>query len=52
LGAGINSRGGIFRDGGCTDSVALAQLDLVGRQVVEFARFRNQDPSVMETGTV
>ena len=52
LGAGINSRGGIFRDGGCTDPVALAQLDLVGRQVVEFARFRNQDPSVMDTGTV
>lgn len=50
LGAGINSSGGIFKDGACTDPAALGQLELVGRQVVQFARMRIQDPSVTETG--
>jgi FMN reductase len=50
LGAAINSSGGIFKDGGCSDAAATNQLQLVGRQVVEFARLRIQDPSVTETG--
>jgi FMN reductase len=50
LGAAINSSGGIFRDGSCSDSAAASQLQLVGKQVVEFARMRIQDPSVTETG--
>ena len=50
LGAAINTSGGIFRDGQCTDAAAAGQLDLVGRQVFEFARLRMQDPSVTETG--
>lgn len=50
LGATINSAGGIFNDEGCTDPGAANQLELVGRQVVEFARLRLRDPSVTETG--
>lgn len=50
LGAAINSSGGIFKDGGCTDAGASNQLELVGKQVCEFARLRMSDPSVMETG--
>jgi len=50
LGAAINSSGGIFKGGVCSDAGAAAQLDLVGKQVYEFARLRIQNPSVMETG--
>lgn len=50
LGAAINSSGGILRNGACSDAGANAQLELVGRQVFEFARLRRSDPSVLETG--
>jgi len=50
LGAAINSSGGIFKDGACTDPGANMQLELVGKQVHDFARLRMTDPSVMETG--
>ena len=50
LGAAINTTGGIFKAGSCTDAGAAMQLDLVGKQVVQFARLRISDPSVMETG--
>lgn len=50
LGAAINSSGGIFKNGVCTDAGANNQLELVGRQVFEFARLRKLDPSVTETG--
>jgi FMN reductase len=50
LGAAINSSGGIFKDGICTDASASNQLDLVGKQVFEFARLRRADPRVTETG--
>jgi FMN reductase len=50
LGAAINTSGGIFRDGACSDKGANAQLELVGRQVFEFARLRLADPTVTETG--
>ncbi|PTQ09891.1 FMN reductase [Sphingomonas oleivorans] len=50
LGAAINTSGRIFHDGTCDDPAAAAQLDLVGRQVVQFARLRLSDPSVTETG--
>lgn len=49
LGAAINSSGGIFRDGACADAGAAAQLDLVGRQVVEFARLRIAQPAITDT---
>ena len=49
LGAAINSSGGIFKGGACTDAGASAQLELVGKQVTQFARLRMSDPSVMET---
>lgn len=50
LGAAINSSGGIFRDGVCTDEGAARQLELVGRQVHEFARLRLTNPAVTDTG--
>ncbi|WP_417620259.1 NADPH-dependent FMN reductase [Parasphingorhabdus sp.] len=40
LGASVNSAGGIFLDGRCTDVSVSNQLDIVGKQVVEFARQR------------
>ncbi|MDB5699089.1 MAG: hypothetical protein JWN69_1893 [Alphaproteobacteria bacterium] len=49
LGAAINTSGRIFNDGQCSDDGAAAQLDLIGRQVYEFARLRMQDPRIMET---
>lgn len=50
LGAAINSSGGIFRDGICSDEGAARQLDMVGQQVYEFARMRLTDPSITDTG--
>jgi FMN reductase len=50
LGAAINSSGGIFKDGACTDPGAANQLELVGKQVYEFARLRMTNPSVLDTG--
>jgi FMN reductase len=50
LGAAINSSGGIFRDGVCTDARTTEQLQVVGRQVYEFACLRMSKPDVMETG--
>jgi FMN reductase len=49
LGAAINSSGGIFKGGECTDASASAQLDLVGKQVYQFARLGISDPTVTET---
>jgi FMN reductase len=49
LGAAINTSARIFNDGQCSDEGASAQLDLIGRQVYEFARLRMQDPRIMET---
>ncbi|MAM11720.1 MAG: FMN reductase [Rhizobiaceae bacterium] len=40
LGAAVNSSGGLFRDGRCTDAAVCDQLALVGRQVYDFARLR------------
>lgn len=37
MGAAINTSEGVFADGVCQDKGAANQLDLVGRQVVEFA---------------
>lgn len=50
LGAAINTSGGIFRDGACSDAGAAAQLALVGRQVHQFARLKILDPAVLDTG--
>jgi FMN reductase len=36
FGAAINSSGGIFQGGVCTDSSALGHLELVGQQVYDF----------------
>lgn len=49
LGAAINSSGGIFKGGVCSDAGASNQLELVGRQVHEFARLHRANPSVTET---
>jgi FMN reductase len=41
MGAAVNTAGGLFDDRGeCADPAARFQLELVGRQVVEFARMR------------
>ncbi|USI71944.1 NADPH-dependent FMN reductase [Sphingomonas morindae] len=50
MGAAIKARSGLFVEGACTDPAAAAQLDLVGRQVVEFARLRLRAPLVTSTG--
>jgi FMN reductase len=50
LGAAIKSSANLFEDGRCTDDAVVNQLQLVGRQVYEFARLRMLNPSVTETG--
>jgi FMN reductase len=50
LGAAIKASSGLFTAEGCTDPAATAQLALVGRQVVEFARLRQRVPSITDTG--
>ena len=50
LGAGIKTASGMFRDGQCTDPGAAQQLEIVGKQVVEFARLRQRAPWATETG--
>jgi len=52
LGAGIRSVSGMFKDNRCSDEASAMQLELVGRQVVEFARLRNAAPSILSTGPV
>jgi FMN reductase len=52
LGAAIRAVSGMFKDGACSDAGATAQLELVGRQVVEFARLRRAAPSILSTGPV
>jgi len=49
LGATINSSGGVFKDGVCTDAGAAKQLELVGQQVVEFARLHRAHPEITDT---
>ncbi|TVV69759.1 NADPH-dependent FMN reductase [Sphingomonas solaris] len=49
LGAAINTSGGIFTDGECTDPAAANQLAMVGRQVMTFARLHQVDPTATET---
>lgn len=51
LGAAIKGSREMFRDGACVDPAAATQLDLVGRQVVEFARLRQRAPSITSTGS-
>lgn len=50
LGATINSSGGVFKGGECTDAGAAKQLELVGQQVVEFARLHRANPEITDTG--
>jgi FMN reductase len=52
LGAAIRAVSGMFKDGVCSEPGANAQLELVGRQVVEFARLRRAAPSILSTGPV
>ena len=52
LGAAIRAVSGMFKDGVCSDPASNAQLELVGRQVVEFARLRRAAPSILSTGPV
>lgn len=49
LGAAINTSARIFSEGKCTDAAANNQLELVGKQVYQFAKLSLQDPSFTET---
>ena len=49
LGAGIKVRRGMFENGACTDPASERQLEMVGRQVVQFATLRRQMPWATET---
>lgn len=51
LGAAINVSGGIFDGDICTDKNARTQLELVGRQVADFARLSSADPDAVRTGS-
>ena len=51
LGAAINSSGGIFKGDEYSDPAARSQLELVGRQVVEFASLRLTHPGLLRTAT-
>ena len=50
LGATVNTSLVSFEGGVCSDPAAMAQLELVGRQVAEFAMLRMSDPEVITTG--
>ena len=50
LGAAVNTSVVSFGDGVCSDLAAMAQLELVGRQVAEFAMLRMSHPEVVTTG--
>ena len=50
LGAAIRAADGRFAEGEGADRAALEQLDLVGRQVVEFAGLHRRAPSITLTG--
>lgn len=50
MGAAVKSASGLFTDEGCTDAAVAGQLELVGRQVVEFARLRQRMPQSASTG--
>lgn len=47
MGATIKSSVGLFTDGRCTDRAAEAQLKLVGRQVMTFARLRANEAALI-----
>ena len=51
LGAAINTSAGIFQNGNCLDERTAMQLQLVGRQVQEFASLRQSRPAIMNTST-
>ena len=46
------STSGMFKDNHCSDDASAQQLELVGRQVVEFARLRRAAPAILSTGPV
>lgn len=49
LGAALNTSGGIFKGGECTDAASANQLRMVGRQVTTFAQLHLADPAATET---
>ena len=49
LGAAINTSAISFTSGVCSDPAATAQLELVGRQVADFAALRLSDPEAVTT---
>jgi FMN reductase len=51
LGAAINTSGALFKGETCMDAAVETQLELVGSQVVQFARLRLSDPELTRTDT-
>ena len=49
MGAAIRTAGGLFKDGECSDPAVKTQLEIVGRQVVEFAKLRLKDKRTTAT---
>lgn len=43
MGAGVRTVQGLFKDGQCTDPAVSGQLEIVGRQVAEFASLQMRD---------
>jgi FMN reductase len=52
MGAAIRSSKGLFVDGACQDPSVVAQLELVGRQVVEFAALRQLSLGITATSSM
>jgi FMN reductase len=50
FGAAIKTHTGLFDRGACTDPASHAQLELVGRQVLAFARRHRRSPDATTTG--
>jgi FMN reductase len=50
LGAAINSSGGVFQGGECTDPKVVETLVRVGKQVTTFAALSRNNPSMIDTG--
>lgn len=48
LGVAIKTAPGMFDGGRCTDDAITSQLQLMGRQVFDFARLRRQAPRAVE----
>jgi FMN reductase len=52
FGAALNTSGGVFKNGVCHSETVAAQLDLIGKQVFEFAQRHAMGDAAAEAGAV